>query len=242
MTAASPVVSVLIATHNQADYLPACLTSVRAQALPVDAYEIVVVDDGSTDATATVLAEEVASALTIVRHPQQRGLAAACNTALSRARGTFVVRLDSDDWFDQDALVRLLGATGKSSVDIVIPAYWIVDGDRLEVLRPHVENLFTWMAGGVLLRRSAVVRVGGYRNFFWEEYDLYLRLLSGGACVVTIDAPVLFHREHRLSMTADDGRRGQGWAQLKAAWPLETLRRFGFDRCPGAEQVDSSLA
>ena len=87
--------------------------------------------------------------------------------------------------------------------------------------------MFTWMAGGALLRRDTVENAGNYRDFYWEEYDLYLRMLTGGAQVQELALPVLYHREHQASMTASQEARTAGWVQLMDAWSEKTLRVYG---------------
>ena len=231
---AGPTVSIVVATFDQAGYLPQCLDSLLGQRFDDGAYEVVVVNDGSTDGTAAVLASYVAQhgeRLHVAAHARREGLAAACNTGLDRARGTYVLRVDSDDWLEAGALEQLAGAADANpAADIIIPDYWVVSGERVTRARPAIDNVFTWQAGGPLLDRDAVIAAGGYSDLFWEEYDLYLRMLSGGAQAVRLGAPVLFHRRHATSMTARRAARARGWEQLVEAWPLGTLEKYGSHR------------
>ena len=221
--------SVVVATYNQATYIPQCLDSLVNQRMPTGDFEVIVVDDGSTDQSAEIIAD-YGEAIAAVVFKHNRGLAAACNAGIDMARGEFVVRVDSDDWLDETALARLVEAAQSAGPsDILIPDYWIVDGDDVRVRTTNVDNLFTWMAGGTLLRRSAVAAAGGYRAFFWEEFDLYLRMLLSGAVVAPLNEPVLYHREHSTSMTAHTQARLDGWRKLMGVWTVETLRRWGHD-------------
>ena len=228
------LVSVIVATHNQAEFLPQCLASLVNQTLGRSFYEVVVVDDGSTDCTPDIIAASQGDIDTVVTQPYRMGLVPACNAGLEKAVSPWITRVDSDDWLDAGCLELLIteaqspAAQADENVDIVIPAYWIVEGESVRIERPDIQNLFTWVAGGPLLRREAVVKAGGYRDFYWEEYDLYLRMLSNGARVKGVTAPVLYHREHGGSMTARREDRDQGWKELVDAWPLSTLTRFGF--------------
>ncbi|MCH7655866.1 MAG: glycosyltransferase family 2 protein [Chloroflexi bacterium] len=230
-------ISILVATFDQAGYLPQCLDSLLDQRFDAGAYEIVVVNDGSTDTTADVLAGYVAehgARLHVAVHDHCRGLAAACNTGLERARGAWILRVDSDDWLEPDALALLTAAASEHpAAGIVIPDYWVVSGERVTRARPALDNLFTWQAGGPLLDRDAVIGAGGYRDLFWEEYDLYLRMLGRGVQAARLEAPVLFHRRHPQSMTAGRAARARGWDQLVEAWPLTTLEQYGSHRALG---------
>ena len=226
---APPAVSIIVATYNQAGYLPQCLDSLLAQRTPAADYEVIVVDDGSTDESPAVIAR-YGDAVRGITFRRNRGLAEACNAGVEAARGRFIVRVDSDDWLAEAAIAKLLAAAEDGDgADLVIPHYWIVRGDEVGELATDVGNLFTWMAGGTLLRRSAVSEAGGYRAYFWEEFDLYLRMLLGGGALVHLDEPILYHREHYASMTASGQARLDGWRELLSVWPLETLRRWGHD-------------
>ncbi len=224
-----PWVSVVVATHNQARFLPRCLESLLAQRLDRDTYEVIVVSDGSTDGTTRVLAG-YAQRLLIIERPRREGLAAACNEGVREASGACVVRLDSDDWLDPDALLiesRVMRA--NPSIEILLPDYWIEEGRRTCRAEPDPGNVFTWLACGAMIRRSALSRVGGYRSLFWEEYDLSLRLLARGARVWHLPVPLLHYRKHASSMTARREARLAGWRELLRRWPEETLRRYGSD-------------
>lgn len=119
-----PRVSVLMPVHNRAHYVGDAMASLLAQ--DFDDFEIVVVDDGSTDATLAVLEAIADPRLRIVRHPVNRGIPAARNTALEAARGDYIAWLDSDDtarpnrlsaqvaFLDANPEIALVGAgTGK---------------------------------------------------------------------------------------------------------------------------------
>lgn len=222
-----PLVSVVVATRNQALFLRRCLRSLVGQSLPRQAYEIIVVDDASTDSTRTVL-DTYRGEVVGVRLPRHRGLPAACNEGLRRARGQFVARVDSDDWLDRDALSLELAAFGRrDGVDIVLPDYWEVRGGGSVRRRQDPRNVFSWIAAGPMMRLSVVRRAGGYRPLFWEEYDLYLRLLRGGARPRRVARPLLFYRRHASSMTANPNARKHGWRELLHVWRRELLFKFG---------------
>lgn len=220
--------SILVATFNQGRYLGQCIESLAGQTVPRSEYEIVVVNDGSTDGTADVLDGYAGGVDAIITHEVCQGLVAACNSGLKGCRGDYIIRVDSDDWLHPASIDRLQNAANANpAADIITPAYWIVELDGTHVLHTDAANMFTWMAGGALLRRSAVARAGNYRDFYWEEYDLYLRMLAGGAKAVELPLPVLYHREHQASMTARKETRAAGWTQLIGAWPKETLLAYG---------------
>ena len=231
---APPSVSVIVATFNQGGYLSQCLDSLVGQTIGREAYEIIVVDDGSTDDTAQIISKYASQRnahIEVVTHPQRQGLVPASNAGIRQAGGDYLVRVDSDDWLDVKALEELMvAAESNQSPDIIIPDYWVVKERHVTLARPDIDNLFTWVAGGPLLRRETVLKVGEYRRLFWEEYDLYLRMLSQGARAARLKLPVLYHRKHATSMTARRRDREYGWKELVDAWSLNVLQRFGAHR------------
>jgi glycosyltransferase involved in cell wall biosynthesis len=91
---ASPFFSVLVTAYNRADHAERCVRSCMQQTY--EDFEIVVVDDGSTDGTAAALADLGEPRLRVVRHKENRGISPARATAVEHARGDWLVMLDSD--------------------------------------------------------------------------------------------------------------------------------------------------
>jgi len=224
-----PLVSVIVAAYNQGQHLEQCLRSLLSQTMPRDEYEIIVVNDGSIDETPSIMAK-YQSDVGGFHHESNRGLAEACNTGLNHAKGEYVVRVDSDDWVTADALLTLHKVvSSQMDAEIVLPDYWRIVGAEHLLESPSRENVFTWLAGGSIMRKEAVMAAGCYRPLFWEEYDLYIRMLEQGARVARLPQALLCYRTHPESMTASEGARLDGWRELLRVWPQETLYRWGHD-------------
>ncbi|WP_254763820.1 glycosyltransferase family 2 protein [Natrinema marinum] len=110
-------VSVIIPTYNRAATLPRAIDSALAQT--VADLEVVVVDDGSTDDTDSVLADYEDPRVRSVTHATNRGANVARNTGIERARGEYVAFLDSDDEWHPEKLERQLSALEERSNDWV---------------------------------------------------------------------------------------------------------------------------
>lgn len=227
------LVSVVICSYNSAHTLGAALDSVAAQTFPAEEFEVLLVDDGSTDDTPAVAARyaERLPNLRYVRLPENRGLATACNAGLGLARGKYFIRLDADDTVHPDILRACIAPLEEDRTDLAYCDRYEVsqaDGSRTLVeVEPF--SLFRLTATATMLRTEMVKRVGGYRPLFWEEYDLYMRYLArSGRPPVRVPRPLYYYSRHPGSMTANEARVRRGWAELRRAWGDDALRRWGW--------------
>ncbi len=213
-------VSVIVPTYNRRALLAESLASLGAEE-GVD-YEIVVVDDGSTDGTAAWLAT-LGDPRIRVLSGAHAGIAAARNRGLAAARGAIVAFHDSDDLALPGRLARPLAyLRAHPDVDLVVQNGVIeTDGQREPWVRPAVAQvlgrgplgvaeIFRWNLGqlqGVCVRRRALEAVGGFDPAFdvLEDLDLVLRLAVRFRAVF-LDAPAFVYRRHAASASADRTR------------------------------------
>jgi glycosyltransferase involved in cell wall biosynthesis len=225
--------SVVICAYNEASHIAGALGSVAAQTLSPDRYELVVVDDGSTDGTVDVVRQETADVtfdVTVLENHENRGLVPTANRGVRAANGQYVVRLDGDDAFAPRALARLLKRRLETGAPLVCSDRYEVEAvdSSVSYVRVSPEDIYSLVAAGTLLDRQRVIEVGGYQNVFWEEYDLYIRYLRDtGDDPVWVPNPLIVYLRHGDSMTADVDRVREGWAELLDRWGEETLRRYG---------------
>jgi glycosyltransferase involved in cell wall biosynthesis len=191
-----PKVSIIVPAYNVAPYLGETLDSVLAQTRTD--YEVVLVNDGSTDATAQIVEqyrERFAGKLLYVWQ-ENRGLAAARNTAIRAARGQYVALLDSDDVWLPGYLASMLGLLeADPALDIVFPnaIFWgspqYNGRDFQSVFPPNppitMDKLLgreSSIFGLATMRREMVLAAGGYDEALRasEDFDLWLRLLQRG--------------------------------------------------------------
>lgn len=195
--AARPKVSVVIPAFNVARFIGECLASVLAQTLPD--WECIVVDDGSTDATAQRVRERDDPRIRLISQPN-RGVSAARNAGLSSAGGAYVLFLDGDDLLHPSALQRLSGeldahpeAVGAYGImwsvfedgrpypqkSLRLRARHFASGDLLE--RMIRENFL--LVGTTLVRRAPASELGGFRPDLrlGEDWEFWCRLAARGA-------------------------------------------------------------
>jgi len=192
----APVVSVIIPTYNRAHVLPRALDSVANQTYTD--YEVIVVDDGSTDGTADLISTfaKLRGRISYIRVERNRGAAAARNRGIDDARGTYIAFLDADDeWAPTKLAMQVaLFAAAPPEVGLITTRYILFDqaGQLTSVNPPHPKEgdlslaMIDFIAGrqeivGVfstlMFKRSVIERVGRLDETLrcWEDADFYFR-------------------------------------------------------------------
>ncbi|MFC1930555.1 glycosyltransferase family 2 protein [Chloroflexota bacterium] len=195
-------VSVIIATYNYARYIGRAIRSVINQSFPKDSYEIIVVDDGSTDNTIKVL-EPFREWIKVVSLGQHKGLPYACNEGIEKALGRYVVRVDADDYVHEDFLkVEYLYLSLNTHFDAVACDYYLVDENENHIARKNVDT--DPIACGIMFKKDNLVDIGLYdENFLMlEEVELRIRYLEKFK-IHRIELPFYRYRMHKSNLTSD---------------------------------------
>ena len=198
-TRTHPRVAVVIPCYNDGRFLLETLESVREQ----EQCEIVVVDDGSTDAgTLDVLAKVREAGVQVVTQPNQ-GLSAARMTGVRHTSAPYVHPLDSDDRLAPGALQRLADALdARPQADLAWGDYYCFGAFSCRV--PGAPSLDPWrityideIVGTTMVRRSALTAVGGWdMGSGFEDWDLWMKLAEVGAQGVYVPEVTLHYRQH----------------------------------------------
>ncbi|MFN0200840.1 MAG: glycosyltransferase family 2 protein [Bacteroidia bacterium] len=194
------MVSVIITTYNYARYVERAIRSCLDQSLAKKDFEIVVVNDCSTDYTADVL-ENYEDVARIYNLSENVGLAAARNFGIKKAKGQYIVFLDADDYIQRDLLlVQKLFLDQNSKFDAVAIDYHLVDerGNHIE----HVSSEAQPIACGIMFRKDLIYEIGLYDEKFRarEEEDLRIRFLKNYA-IHHIPLPLYRYRMHDSNLT-----------------------------------------
>ena len=209
------------------------LDSALSQSLSAEDYEVLIVDDGSTDDTAQMV-ETYRTRHPNLRYagfPVNKGLTAASNLGLRSARGQYFIRLDADDTFHEDILALCLEPLARDETDLVYcDRYEVSASDGASILvQVDPFNLFKLIACGTMMRTDLLRGIGGYRDLFWEEYDLYLRYLQRSRQQpVRVPRPLYYYARHPQSMTADSQRTSEGWDVMRRVWGTTVLEQYGW--------------
>lgn len=211
MKSENKLVSVIIPAFNQGHYLGKTIRSVLDQSYPE--FEILVVDDGSTDNTAVVTRQFADPRLRYI-YQDNRGLSAARNTGIQHAQGAYLTYLDSDDLFMPEKLSLLAaalrdapGAGFAAGQSIPIDEHDKPIGQRFDTPLPEKpERLLLWNplhVGSVLITAEWQQRAGLFDETLrsYEDWDMWLRLARLGCPMVYVPQPVSRYRFHRQQMT-----------------------------------------
>jgi glycosyltransferase involved in cell wall biosynthesis len=211
---AIPAISILMAVRDGERYLDEALDSLSGQTFRD--FEIIVVDDGSRDGTAAMLADWAAREPRLrVFTRSRRGLASSLNFAASVARAPLLARLDADDTALPERLARLYGEMQRrpfvgllgSSVDLIDEEGTLV-GELLtpithEALVEVLNEGCCLVQSSVIMRREAFRRAGGYRSGLnlGEDFDLWSRMAEVTE-IAALPEKLVRYRMHRDSTTA----------------------------------------
>ena len=240
----SPVASVIMPFLNQEPYFAEAIESVRAQTL--DRWELLLVDDGSTDrspAIAQACALTDPDRIRLLTHPDRRrhGAAAARNLGLRHARGEFIGFLDADDAYEPDKLeaeAALLYSRPDAAM-LYGPTLWWYPGTQrpvrperlglepgrvypppelaIRILLRHEGAIPCTCA--VLIRRAAALTVGGFEQNFrlYEDQTLWAKLFVRHPVLIA-GRPTARYRQHEASTSAEAARKGEyhDWRQHEA--------------------------
>jgi glycosyltransferase involved in cell wall biosynthesis len=245
---AQPVVSVIVAAYNASRTVEDTIRSVLGQTR--QDFEIVVIDDGSTDDTGSLVARWSGDPRIRLHRQENAGPAAARNAGIALARGDFLSMLDSDDLWLPSYLERMLGALQESPESgFAYTDAWALEqaSGRIRrataMARQHppkrtlpasafLETLVqrNFIFNAVTVRREALEHVGGYDPEIpqAEDYELWLRLCAAGHTGVRVPGPLAIYRVHEGSLSRDE---------LGLLTGLRDAYRAVIDRHPAPESV-----
>lgn len=237
----TPCISILMPVYNAADTLAEAIQSIHTQTFTD--WELVIVDDGSTDASCTIIehyARQDARVRCIRR--ERCGIVVALMTAAEEAKGAYVARMDGDDIAEPTRLEEQIALFGRMPELSLCGTRVRMFGSAIGSGRQRYES---WINGLVhpdeidreifvecpmphptfMLPREVYDRAGGYRDYGWpEDYDLVLRIWQQGGLFAKPE-PVLFQwrcEPSRLSMT-DERYSEKAFRALKRHFLYQTV-------------------
>lgn len=204
-----PKVSVYMPTYNYGRYIEQAVESVIKQTMKD--WELIIIDDGSEDNTLEIIERYSDHPKIRIISQENKGLNITNNIAIRLANGEYIVRLDPDDFLDENMLMVLSSILDdKPEIGVVFPDYYDVDpeGEIIEVVRRQkikedVELLDLPAHGAcTMVRREILNNLGGYNEDFTcqDGYELWLRLIRRHK-PYNVNLPLFYYRQHPKSLT-----------------------------------------
>jgi len=198
----TPLVSVIIPVFNQEKWIGRCLRSLMHQTMPRNNYELIVVDDGSDDRTSYALdlfKEEIKQ----INLSENKGLPAALNMGIKSSKANHIVRVDSDDYVNENFLFLLYEFIEQNKyMDAVACDYLLVD-DHEEVISR--KNCIEEPIGcGIMFKSNHLLEIGLYDEEFQlhEERELRHRFEKKYK-IHRLELPLYRYRRHENNITND---------------------------------------
>lgn len=198
-----PSVSIIIPCHNYGKYVKQAIQSAQQQTIPC---EVIVVDDGSTDDSLTIIQEQNPDK--VIVHPTAQGVAKSRNEAISQAKGTHIICLDADDHIHPNYAATLLKGFTSRDIAACYTPLQVIDGEgkpTTYLMFNHLPNIMqhknnhNQIPCHAMFAKSWWQRVDGYDHFIpmAEDANLWLKifLLKGKAKQVTRQ-PMVYYRRH----------------------------------------------
>ena len=204
-------ISIVITAYNYADYLEECIESCLCQDDSGLEYEVIVVDDGSTDQTHDIL-ERISSPRLRKYRIENSGIEKASNFGFEKARGKYIVRVDADDKLFSNYL-RDICPHLQNDIGFYYSDYSVIneDGKNMEEISLpefQVDEIFKrgdFLATGTLYSEKTLTKMGGYstvvKNSGLENYELILRTVMQGVRGMHIPNPLFCYRRHSLNIS-----------------------------------------
>ncbi len=208
------LVSVIIATYNRSHYLPEAIESVLNQTYKD--FEIIVVDDGSTDETRTVV-KRYGKRVGYI-YQENAGVLSARNTGIKNSKGVFLAFLDDDDLWLERMLERTVETLEKSGEDVgvaYVDCRYFKESERNKLInkgmRHYSGDVFDELLKAnfmpintVLIKKECIDKVGGFDETIegYEDWDLLLRIAFAGFKFEFIDERLSFIRVHDTHMSS----------------------------------------
>lgn len=219
----NPTFSIIVPVFNQGQYLAQALESVLSQTYK--SYEILCVDDGSTDNSAQVASSYPVKIIKQVN----KGLASARNTGIMNATGDFIYPIDADDMMLENCLEKVAEVIKNNpDVDIVAPSFKCFGISNEPIVLMPNPTLEDFKTGNRIpyfsaIRRTKLLEIGGYSprmTFGWEDFHIWYNLLTRGAKLMTIPDILVLYRTKENSMIKEANKHSEElWSQIKKDFP-----------------------
>ena len=207
-------ITIIICCFNYSKFLTKCLNSVFNQSISKRFYDVILIDDKSSDNSLYIAKNyKKYKNYKIIKNKINLGLVKSCNKAIKKANSEFIIRVDSDDYISKN-FVKFFLREIKNKYDFIFSDYSILQNRKIKkisILNFKFKNLISC---SVAFKKRKFNQIGGYKNFMWEEYDLYFRYLNKTKTIKRIKKNIYFYRHHQHNMTGITNWKIKAWKEL----------------------------
>ena len=200
-------ISVIIPIFNGEKYLARCLRSIINQSMPQHEYEVIMIDDGSSDDTSKIVKSFEQSNIIYLANTTNKGLPYTLNRGICQSKGEFIVRLDADDFVNRDYLLFLFRVLNDNSkIDAVACDYIEVNDDEepISICDPLIKPI----GCAIMFRKRDMESVGLYNTDFKINEEIeFMRRYNEKYSVSRLCIPLYRYRKHGNSLTNSDPRK-----------------------------------
>jgi glycosyltransferase involved in cell wall biosynthesis len=197
----SPDISVVITNYNYGVYIRRCLRSLLNQEISRDRYELIVVDDHSTDDSLSAIESfKAAGEVKIIVNKRNLGVGASARVGVDHSRGKYFVRVDADDYVQPPFLSTLYTFLRFCPQYVGVSCdYFLTDNDERVLSAESFKE--RGLACGLMLRTSYLERIGSYnkKKKVFEDHDLFERI--DGGKIFHLPVPLYNYVKHGRSLT-----------------------------------------
>ena len=217
-------ITVIICNYNNEKYLEKCLQSICNQSVTKRAYSILFIDDCSTD-NSIIIAKKYLNFenFKIIKNNKNIGLVKSCNKAIKLCKTKYIIRIDSDDYVKKNFIEKFNSST-KKDYDFIFSNYLIMKKNKFFKINLKKKNLNHLISCSVALKKAHLKKVGLYKNFFWEEIDLYIRYLKSYNKIKHIKDYLYIYRIHKNNMTNSYEAKKRGWNEINDNHKKEDIK------------------
>ncbi len=190
-------ISIIVPVYNSDRFIGRCLRSLKNQSLSKKNYEIIVIDDFSNDFSLNEIRKQKTKNIKLIKNKKNLGLPASLNKGIREAKGTLIVRVDSDDWVQEDFLNILSTFLFlNKNLDAVSCDYALTDVNE-NVLK--VENCLKKPIGcGIMFRVQQLYELGLYdEKFAYAEEEALRKLFLKKYSITRVPLNLYRYRQHK---------------------------------------------
>lgn len=235
------LISIIVPIYNTEKWLRRCVDSILAQSYAD--FELLLVDDGSTDRSGAICDEYAASDNRIIAlHKQNGGVASARNFGLGLAKSDWIMYVDGDDWLEADAIQLLIEKASEKDYDIVFTDFWFDYSDRRVVghtydwnkqgnegLNEYLSTPWTCVWGNIHKKRlysdNNLRSPEGIK--YCEDFHLIIRLCFFADKIAKISKPLYHYRQQGYSVMHNLSKKTEADEQLMYVDTIEFFKQQG---------------